>query len=100
MNWAPGDARGIFPCQGMWGGSRLSALREAGANDPLRKYTRWERGLFQEESMPNTPTKCAHMACTCMAPTGKKYCSMHCEDAKSMTTLTCHCGHHGCDEKA
>jgi hypothetical protein len=50
--------------------------------------------------MQNTPTKCAHMACTCMAPAGKKFCSTHCEDAKGMTTLSCHCGHHGCDEKA
>jgi hypothetical protein len=50
--------------------------------------------------MSTTPAKCAHMACTCIAPTGKKYCSTHCEDAKGMTTLSCHCGHHGCDEKA
>jgi hypothetical protein len=50
--------------------------------------------------MPNTPSKCAHMSCTCMAPAGKKFCSTHCEDSKSMTTLSCHCGHHGCDDKA
>jgi hypothetical protein len=35
-----------------------------------------------------------------MAPPGKKYCSTHCEDAKKLTTLACHCGHNGCDEKA
>jgi hypothetical protein len=35
-----------------------------------------------------------------MAPAGKKYCSTHCEDAKTMMTLACHCGHPGCDEKA
>jgi hypothetical protein len=35
-----------------------------------------------------------------MAPVGKKYCSTHCEDAKKLTTLACHCGHYGCDEKA
>jgi hypothetical protein len=50
--------------------------------------------------MASAPTKCAHFACTCTVPAGQKYCSTHCEDAKSMTTLTCHCGHHGCDEKA
>jgi hypothetical protein len=66
----------------------MLALPELGA-EPL-----------QEDPMPNTPIKCAHMACNCMAPAGKKFCSTHCEDAKSMTTLTCHCGHVGCDEKA
>jgi hypothetical protein len=50
--------------------------------------------------MSSTPAKCAHMACSCTVPAGKKYCSTHCEDAKGMTTLTCHCGHHGCDDKA
>ncbi len=49
---------------------------------------------------PAAPIKCAHMACTCMAPVGKKYCSQHCEDTKKMMTLSCHCGHVGCDEKA
>ena len=57
-------------------------------------------GLQEDPMQQNTPTKCAHMACTCMAPVGKKFCSTHCEDAKGMTTLTCHCGHVGCDEKA
>ena len=49
---------------------------------------------------PTAPIKCARMACNCMAPAGKKYCSQHCEDAKKMMTLACHCGHYGCDEKA
>jgi hypothetical protein len=35
-----------------------------------------------------------------MAPAGKKFCSTHCEDSKGMTTLSCHCGHAGCDDKA
>ena len=49
---------------------------------------------------PAAPMKCAHMACNCMAPPGKKFCSRHCEDTKKMMTLSCHCGHVGCDEKA
>jgi hypothetical protein len=55
---------------------------------------------LEEDLMSTTPTKCAHMACNCMAPAGQKYCSTHCQDAKGMTTLSCHCGHQGCDAKA
>lgn len=40
--------------------------------------------------------KCAHMACSCMVPAGKKYCSQMCEDSKGLTTLKCGCQHPGC----
>ena len=42
--------------------------------------------------------KCAHEACQCIAPEGKKYCSTYCEDAKDITELTCECGHAGCTD--
>jgi hypothetical protein len=44
------------------------------------------------------PKKCAHAACSCMVDAGKKFCSQICEDSKSVTHLSCHCGHAGCDE--
>jgi hypothetical protein len=77
-----------FTCQRIRAASTISALRDD------------RRGTLEEETMPNTPTKCAHAACTCTAPVGKKFCSTHCEGTKSMMTLACHCGHNGCDEKA
>lgn len=40
--------------------------------------------------------KCAHEACTCIPPDGKKFCSQVCEDSKKVTHLTCQCGHAGC----
>jgi hypothetical protein len=44
------------------------------------------------------PKKCAHPACRCIAPEGKKFCSQMCEDAKNVTALTCHCAHSACQE--
>jgi hypothetical protein len=46
--------------------------------------------------MSDETKKCAHPACSCIAPEGKKYCSEVCEDAKSMTELTCQCEHPAC----
>jgi hypothetical protein len=43
--------------------------------------------------------KCAHPACSCMAPEGEKYCSTACHDAGGMLELACNCGHAGCGEK-
>jgi hypothetical protein len=40
--------------------------------------------------------KCAHPACSCIAPAGKAYCSASCEDAKNLTELVCQCQHPGC----
>lgn len=40
--------------------------------------------------------KCAHPACSCQVPAGQKYCCTKCESAKSMTELTCQCGHPDC----
>jgi len=44
--------------------------------------------------------KCAHPACNCMAPAGKKYCSQYCADAADLTEIACECGHQGCVAKA
>ena len=44
--------------------------------------------------------KCAHPACTCMAPKGEKYCSTYCHDAGKIMELSCNCGHPGCAEIA
>ena len=44
----------------------------------------------------NTPKKCAHAGCGCMAAAGEKYCSTSCEHAAGMITLKCNCGHDGC----
>jgi hypothetical protein len=40
--------------------------------------------------------KCAHTACTCTVPEGKKYCSQICEDSKQFTSIKCDCKHPGC----
>jgi hypothetical protein len=40
--------------------------------------------------------KCAHAACSCIVPDGKKYCSEICEDSTSVTELSCDCKHPGC----
>jgi hypothetical protein len=40
--------------------------------------------------------KCAHTACSCTVPDGKKYCSQMCEDSKSVTSLKCDCKHPAC----
>ena len=43
-----------------------------------------------------TPKKCACPPCSCLAPEGKKYCSMYCEDARNLSLLQCECNHPGC----
>jgi len=40
--------------------------------------------------------KCAHAPCVCIPPTGEKYCSTYCEEAKDLTTLECECNHPAC----
>jgi hypothetical protein len=42
------------------------------------------------------PRKCANMACTCLAPEKKKYCSDHCEGMGSKMEIMCLCGHADC----
>ena len=49
--------------------------------------------------MTAAPKKCAHSCCGCTVADGKKYCSQLCEDSKSYTELTCHCGHEACSAK-
>jgi hypothetical protein len=44
--------------------------------------------------------KCAHSACNCQVPAGQKFCSAACESARSVTELTCQCGHQGCQSEA
>jgi hypothetical protein len=41
--------------------------------------------------------KCAHEFCKCMAAPDSDYCSTFCQDSKDLTTLTCDCGHPGCE---
>lgn len=40
--------------------------------------------------------KCAHPACNCVPPDGKKYCSQYCSDAGNTMEIACNCGHAGC----
>ena len=40
--------------------------------------------------------KCANMACTCLAPEKKKFCSNHCEGIGSKMEILCLCGHADC----
>jgi hypothetical protein len=42
------------------------------------------------------PKKCANMACTCIAPEKKKFCSDHCEGIGSKMEILCLCGHADC----
>jgi hypothetical protein len=42
------------------------------------------------------PKKCANMACTCLAPEKKKFCSDHCEGIGSKMEILCLCGHADC----
>jgi len=46
--------------------------------------------------MTKESKKCAHPACSCVAPEGKKFCSAPCESAKNMIELSCQCDHPGC----
>ncbi len=50
--------------------------------------------------MADKQEKCAHAACTCIAPEGQKYCSQFCQDSIGTTTLQCDCGHPGCERQA
>jgi hypothetical protein len=43
------------------------------------------------------PKKCANMACNCLAPEKKKYCSDHCEGIGSKMEILCLCGHAVCE---
>jgi hypothetical protein len=47
--------------------------------------------------MADETKKCAHPACVCTVPEGKKYCSTSCEDAKETLEISCNCGHPGCE---
>jgi hypothetical protein len=43
--------------------------------------------------------KCAHPACECMVAKGGewgKFCSAHCKEMASKTTLRCECNHPAC----
>jgi hypothetical protein len=44
----------------------------------------------------NTTSKCGRPACNCTPTDGKKYCSVVCADAKTVTELTCQCQHLEC----
>jgi metallothionein len=44
--------------------------------------------------------KCAHPACSCIAPDKQKYCSQICQDSKNVTALACHCDHSACRGEA
>jgi hypothetical protein len=44
------------------------------------------------------PKKCANMACNCLAPEKKKFCSDHCEGIGSKMEILCLCGHADCSE--
>ena len=44
--------------------------------------------------------KCAHPACSCIAPDKQKYCCQTCQDSKNVTALACHCAHPECGEEA
>jgi hypothetical protein len=40
---------------------------------------------------------CAHIPCTCVVESGKKYCSESCSDAGSgEVEIACECGHATC----
>ncbi len=44
-----------------------------------------------------TPAKkCANAACSCLAATGSKYCSPHCEGMAKKTEIMCGCSHSNC----
>ena len=46
--------------------------------------------------MPETRRRCAHEACSCLAPEDGKFCSQYCSDAADTTEIACNCGHPGC----
>jgi hypothetical protein len=58
------------------------------------------RMLNPEEHEMTDPKKCAHSACSCIAPDHHKYCSQTCQDAKSLTELVCQCDHPACSSEA
>jgi hypothetical protein len=52
-----------------------------------------------EQKRMTTPEEntCAHVPCTCVVESGKKYCSESCSDAGSdELEIACECGHATC----
>jgi hypothetical protein len=52
-----------------------------------------------EQKLMTTPEQktCAHIPCTCVVESGKKYCSESCSDAGSgEAEIACECGHATC----
>jgi hypothetical protein len=45
----------------------------------------------------SNPKKCANMACNCLAPEKKKFCSDHCEGIGNKMEILCLCGHAECE---
>src|ERR1700683_5519233 len=44
--------------------------------------------------MATAQTKCAHLPCKCMAPSGEKYCGQFCKEAgSSEVEIACQCDH-------
>jgi hypothetical protein len=44
----------------------------------------------------SNPKKCANLACSCLPPEKKKYCSDHCEKIGNRMEVICLCGHADC----
>jgi len=73
---------------------QIESLR---TNSPSLRHVHPTQEEVQEaRPMTKESKKCAHPACSCMAPEGKKYCSAPCESAKKMTELSCQCEHPAC----
>jgi hypothetical protein len=52
-----------------------------------------------EQKLMTTPEQntCAHVPCTCVVESGKKYCGESCSDAGSGDVeIACECGHATC----
>jgi hypothetical protein len=45
-----------------------------------------------------TEKACAHLACSCNARRGSRYCSPECERDAAHAGSTCACGHEACAE--
>lgn len=41
--------------------------------------------------------KCAHPSCTCVVPSGTKYCSAQCAAMEEIPDIECHCNHPMCE---
>ena len=48
----------------------------------------------------DTPTKCAHPECGCLAHDNSKYCSDSCKETADLIEIACQCGHPGCLNRA